>query len=74
MKNTHLAIGIASSVALGVVIGILFAPDTGSNTRKKITKRGNGMKNNQQKNIEGDDSSTRKRNEYSLPPKDRDDY
>ncbi len=45
MKNSHLAIGIASSVVLGAVLGILFAPDKGSNTRKKITQKSNDIKN-----------------------------
>lgn len=45
MKNTHIALGIVSGVALGAVLGILFAPDKGENTRKKITQKGNDFKN-----------------------------
>lgn len=39
MKNTHLAVGIASSIAVGAILGILFAPDKGCNTRKKLLRR-----------------------------------
>ncbi len=46
MKNTHLAVGIASSIAVGAILGILFAPDKGCNTRRKITQKSNGFKNN----------------------------
>jgi len=46
MKNKNLVIGIASSIAIGTIIGILFAPDKGCNTRKKIAQKGNGLKNN----------------------------
>lgn len=69
MKNTHLAIGIASGVVAGVVIGILFAPDKGSNTRRRIIRRGDGMKNQEE-----EDAIAESTNEYSLPPKERDDY
>jgi gas vesicle protein len=36
--KTKVAIGILSAVAAGVAIGLLFAPEKGSDTRKKITK------------------------------------
>jgi gas vesicle protein len=44
MKNSHLAISIASSIALGAIIGMLFAPDKGSNIRKKFVQKGNDWK------------------------------
>jgi len=52
MKNKNLAIGIASSIAIGTIIGILFAPDKGCNTRRKIVQKGNGLKNNIKDGIE----------------------
>lgn len=39
MKNSKTVIGILGGVAVGAVLGILFAPDKGSNTRKKIAKK-----------------------------------
>lgn len=40
MKTNKTLIGILGGVAIGAVIGILFAPDKGTNTRKKIIKKG----------------------------------
>ncbi len=39
MKNSKTLIGILGGVAIGATLGILFAPDKGSNTRKKIAKK-----------------------------------
>ncbi len=52
MKNSHLAIGIAGSIVIGTIIGMLFAPDKGSNTRKKIIQKGNSLKNNLQNGMD----------------------
>ncbi len=39
MNNTgKVLVSLASGVALGAVLGILFAPDKGSETRRKIKK------------------------------------
>lgn len=42
MKNKALW-GIVTAAALGAVIGLLFAPEDGSKTRKKIRKRTNSL-------------------------------
>ena len=34
-----------TGVALGVIVGILIAPDKGSETRKKLTEKGKDLKN-----------------------------
>jgi gas vesicle protein len=41
MSLGKLAIGILGGVAAGAILGILFAPEEGSKTRKKIADKGN---------------------------------
>ena len=40
MKSGKLVLGILAGVAVGAIAGILFAPDKGSKTRKKIVSKG----------------------------------
>lgn len=44
MKTSNLLLGIAGGLAAGAVLGVLFAPDKGSNTRKKIAKKSTDLK------------------------------
>ena len=46
MKSTNgkLVLGILGGVAAGAVLGILFAPDKGTKTRKKILDKGKGYR------------------------------
>ena len=40
MKNGKVLLGVLAGLAAGAVLGILLAPDKGSNTRKKILDKG----------------------------------
>jgi gas vesicle protein len=42
-NTTKIVTALAAGVALGAVLGILFAPDKGSETRRKINEEGKKM-------------------------------
>jgi gas vesicle protein len=42
MKTGKVMLGVLAGVAAGALLGILFAPDKGSETRKKISKKSKG--------------------------------
>lgn len=40
MNTGKLVLGVLAGAAIGASLGILFAPDKGSNTRRKISQKG----------------------------------
>ena len=46
MNTGKVLLGILAGAATGATLGILFAPDKGTNTRKKISKTGEDYLNN----------------------------
>jgi gas vesicle protein len=44
MSSSKIITGVLIGAAAGAVLGILFAPDKGSDTRKKISKKGTDLK------------------------------
>lgn len=39
MKASNVVLGVLGGLAAGAILGVLFAPDKGENTRKKIAKK-----------------------------------
>jgi gas vesicle protein len=53
MSRGRIIIGVLAGLAAGTLIGILFAPDKGSETRKKIINKGEDYVDNLKEKING---------------------
>lgn len=53
MNSGKVVLGTLAGVAAGAALGILFAPDKGSATRKKITQKGNDYANELGQKVNG---------------------
>mgnify|MGYP003604729942 CR=1 FL=1 len=53
MKNNKVILGVIGGLAVGAVLGVLFAPDKGKNTRKKIATKGEDLADNLKTQFEG---------------------
>lgn len=67
MKNTQVAIGIACSLAVGALIGILFAPGKNNHSKHK----GNGWKDNVKDGFGSLASSMENDDDYHVSQRDR---
>jgi gas vesicle protein len=45
MNTGKALLGVMAGIAAGAVLGMLFAPEKGSNTRKNISKKGDDLAN-----------------------------
>tara|TARA_R110001632_G_scaffold230820_2_gene368647 strand:- start:1164 stop:1442 length:279 start_codon:yes stop_codon:yes gene_type:complete len=52
MKSNNSLVNILGALAVGAIAGILFAPDKGSNTRKKIASTAEGLSDDLKEGVE----------------------
>lgn len=53
MSTGKILLGTLAGVAIGAAVGILLAPDKGSETRKKISRKGNEYKDGLKEKFDG---------------------
>jgi gas vesicle protein len=53
MSKMNVAIGAVAGVAAGALLGVLFAPDKGTETRKQIIAKGNEAANSLKDKVSG---------------------
>ena len=43
MKTSNVILGVLAGAAIGALIGVMYAPDKGTHTRKKLRRKGEDM-------------------------------
>lgn len=66
MKTNQTLIGILGGVAVGTALGVLFAPDKGSNTRKKIIKKNTDTTDELKKTVDNIMNSFAEKNSQTI--------
>jgi gas vesicle protein len=51
-KSVRVLLGVASLFAAGAIVGMLYAPDKGERTRRRIVRKGRGLYNSVTDTIE----------------------
>jgi len=70
MSTGKLALGLLAGLAAGAALGILFAPNKGSKTRKKIAKKGEDLTTSLKQ--EFDEMANRRTDKYEQVIEDTD--
>ncbi|MFA9187745.1 YtxH domain-containing protein [Flavobacterium sp. FBOR7N2.3] len=52
MKTNKVILGVIGGLATGAILGVLFAPNSGKNTRKKIADKSKTLKDNTKKDLD----------------------
>ncbi|POS01333.1 YtxH domain-containing protein [Flavobacterium croceum] len=52
MKSSNVILGFLGGMAVGAVLGVLLAPEKGSETRKKLKEQGEDLVNNLKSNFD----------------------
>jgi gas vesicle protein len=53
MSTGKVVVGLLAGIAAGAALGILFAPDKGTNTRKKISRKSEDLMDEFKEKLEG---------------------
>lgn len=59
MKKSNVFFGMLGAAAIGVLVGIMVAPDKGSKTRKKIKEKGGDLANKLMEKVKQGDAKAR---------------
>lgn len=72
MSSSKVLLGFVAGAAVGALAGILFAPDTGTNTRKKISTKAGDWTDSAKESIHGVIDSIK--NAYSSAKDEAEEY